>query len=73
MSGAICLLAEENCIFYKIHVELALAACCSLRKDCPLELAQQLIEVFNDWRGRGYDDFVPGEVTKTAPYGDRTT
>ena len=43
MSGAICLLAEENCIFCKIHVELALAACCSLRKGCLLELAQQLI------------------------------
>ena len=23
--------------------------------------------------GRGYDDSVPGEVTKTAPSGDRTT
>ena len=21
---------------------------------------------FNDWGGRGYEDFVPGEVTKTA-------
>ena len=29
---------------------------------------------FNDWGGRGYDDdSVPGEVTKTAPFGDRTT
>ena len=27
-------------------------------------------EGFNDWGGRGYDDFVPGEVTKTAPSGD---
>ena len=27
----------------------------------------------NVWEGRGYDDFVPGEVTKTAPSGDRTT
>ena len=24
-------------------------------------------ESFNDCRGRGYDDSVPGEVTKTAP------
>ena len=32
-----------------------------------------IYEQFNDWRGRGYDDFVPGEVTKTAPSGDRTT
>ena len=32
-----------------------------------------LKEGFNDWGGRGYDDFVPGEVTKTAPSGDRTT
>ena len=30
-------------------------------------------EGFNNWRGRGYDDFVPGEVTKTAPSRDRTT
>ena len=28
-------------------------------------------EGFNDWGGRGYDDFVPGEVTKTAPSGMR--
>ena len=27
-------------------------------------------EGFNDWRGRGCDDFVPGEVTKTVPSGD---
>ena len=30
-------------------------------------------EGFNDWGGRGYDDFVPGEVTKTAPSGGETT
>ena len=30
-------------------------------------------EGFNGWGGRGYDDFFPGEVTKTAPSGDRTT
>ena len=30
-------------------------------------------ESFNDWGGRGYDDSVPEEVTKTAPSGDRTT
>ena len=30
-------------------------------------------ELFNDWGGRGYDDSDPGEVTKTAPSGDRTT
>ena len=30
-------------------------------------------ELFNDWGGRGYDDSVPVEVTKTAPSGDRTT
>ena len=28
---------------------------------------------FNDWGGRGYDDFTPGEVTKKDPSGDRTT
>ena len=30
-------------------------------------------ELFNDWGGRGYDDSVPVEVTKTAPSGVRTT
>ena len=30
-------------------------------------------EGFNDWGGQEYDDFVPGEVTKTAPSGDETT
>ena len=30
-------------------------------------------EGFNDWGGRGYDDFVPGEVTKTTPSGDETS
>ena len=30
-------------------------------------------EGFNDWGGRGYDDFVPGGVIKTAPPGDETT
>ena len=29
--------------------------------------------LFNDWGGRGYDDFVPVEVTKTPSSGDRTT
>ena len=32
-----------------------------------------VLEGFNDWGGWGYDDFVPGEVIKTAPYGNRTT
>ena len=30
-------------------------------------------EGFNDWGGRGYEDFVPGEVTKKVPFGDETT
>ena len=30
-------------------------------------------ECFNDCGGRGYDDSVPGEVTKTTPSGDKTT
>ena len=30
-------------------------------------------ERFNDWGGRGYDDAVPGEVTKAASSGYRTT
>ena len=31
------------------------------------------MELFNNWEGRGYDDSVPGEVTKTPSSGDRTT
>ena len=31
------------------------------------------LEGFNDWGGRGYDNFVPVEVIKTAPSGDETT
>ena len=30
-------------------------------------------ECFNNWGGRGYNDSVPEEVTKTTPSGDRTT
>ena len=30
-------------------------------------------ECFNDWGGRGYEDSVPRKVTKTTPFGDRTT
>ena len=30
-------------------------------------------ECFSDWGGREYNDFVPGEVTKTTPSGDRIT
>ena len=29
--------------------------------------------MFNDWEGREKEEFVPGEVTKTAPFVDRTT
>ena len=29
--------------------------------------------IHTDWGGRGYDDFVLGEVTKKAPSGDETT
>ena len=42
----------------------------SVRGVCFIELME---EGFNDWGRRGYDDFVPGEVTKTPPSGDRTT
>ena len=35
--------------------------------------ATQVTELFNDWGGRGYDDSVPREVTKTARSRDRTT
>ena len=35
--------------------------------------SESSLEGFNDWGGRGYDDFVPGEVTITVPSGDETT
>ena len=31
-------------------------------------LLESNFEGFNNWGGRGCDDFVPGEVTKTAPF-----
>ena len=34
--------------------------------------SEQMIGVFQRLGGRGYDDYVPGEVTKTTPSGDRT-
>ena len=38
----------------------------------PCELSMfRTQEGFNDWGGRGYDDFVPEEVTKTALPGMR--
>ena len=30
-------------------------------------------ECFNDWGRRGYDDSIPGEITKTTPSGGKTT
>ena len=38
-----------------------------------ITLGPQYNEGFNDWGGWGYDDFIPEEVTKTAPSGDETT
>ena len=32
-----------------------------------------ILECSNDWGGRGYDDSVPGDGTKTTPSGDKTT
>ena len=32
--------------------------------------AVSINKLFNDWGGRGYDDSIPGEVTKTDPSGD---
>ena len=29
-------------------------------------------ESFDDWESRGYEDSIPGVVTKTAPSGDGT-
>ena len=36
-----------------------------------VDLGQVCLQ-FNDWGKRGYDGSVPGEVTRTAPSGDRT-
>ena len=38
-----------------------------------ISLPKSIFEGFNDWGGRRYDVFVPGEVTKIAPSGDETT
>ena len=35
--------------------------------------AHYIVKEFNDWGGQGYNDFVPGVVTKTTSSGDRTT
>ena len=45
----------------------------SLESGYSTNLSVPTPECFNDWGGRGYDDSVPGEVTKTTPSGDRTT
>ena len=37
-----------------------------------IRMYESIVEGFNDWGGRRYDDFVPEEVTKTAPSGDET-
>ena len=42
----------------------------NIGKDGKVEKYKCADERFNDWGGRGYDDFVPWEVTKTAPSGD---
>ena len=38
----------------------------------PLDPSPMYLEGFNNWGGRGYDDFVPGMVTKIVPSGDET-
>ena len=45
----------------------------SLQNPCQVQPPDNIKDGFNDWGGRGYDDFVPGEVIKTAPSGDETT
>ena len=37
------------------------------------ELENRRFEGFNDWGGRGYDNFVSEEVIKTTSSGDETT
>ena len=37
------------------------------------KVKERMCEGFNDWGGRGYDDFVPGEITKIVLSGDETT
>ena len=38
-----------------------------------ISLPKAYVESVNDWRRRGYDNSVPGEVPKIALSGDRTT
>ena len=43
------------------------------RKYVPHNANTETYPSINDWGGRGYDNFVPGEVTKTVPSGDSTS
>ena len=49
-----------------------LIRCVNVRRP-PVEAPKSDHNLVCDWGGRGYDDFVSGEVIKTAPSGDETT
>ena len=52
-----------------VHLRVLLRVIRAQRKRRDHQLTS---ESFNDWGGRGYDDSVPGVVTKTSPSEDRT-
>ena len=55
-----------------VDVKSSAVATFALRQQWLLKVILET-EGFNDWGGRGYDEFVPGEVTKIAPSRDETT
>ena len=55
--------------FMQLELEACLEEVCWMLRCYNCEA----LELFNDWGGRGYDDSVPGEVTKTSSSGYRTT
>ena len=70
--SCLCIRGGQACLglFYYLTDEH-----CQSAETTPPQCIQLIstFERFNDWGGRGYDVFVLGEVTKTAPSGDRTT
>ena len=68
-------LAWQLMILYSILVDFSPTFYCLPK---PLSLYGSMVllstlECFNDWGGRGYNDSVPGDGTKTTPSGDRAT
>ena len=69
---------EAGMLKVPVYVEMIMLLLNGSKEIIPYEVPrltteQATEESFNEWGGRGYDDSVPREVTKTAPSGDMTT